>query len=365
MSMIRFDPAPDLRRALERLAPGSAKVFGSALLQTGGADLDIAVAERDDATFAYLLNIAPAHGIHPVRFPQWLFDDLHNRLSWKNMCVTADARTGEVVLGREHVSGRELVFNPPSRDAFPDLRKAVRSARKLSERHGFSPPGPSERLRAQLHLHGNVASLADLAREALTDQVVHILAAFGAVVAGGFFRDEVDGRTPKDIDVFVPAGRDWEQLCNDLSEILEEVEFEKPEGKRVNLRKFRAKSACPGHEMLVVDVIDYGFVHSTAHVVETFDFVQNMLWWDPSCHLGIQGGQDHSVEEIFHCIRERILKVGDNLWYRAGVYRALSRWQRFRRDGYIPDAQTVEKYSNYVKMMMDEEKYAKPSQPSE
>ena len=38
MSMIRFDPAPDLRRALECLAPGSAKVFGSALLQTGGAD---------------------------------------------------------------------------------------------------------------------------------------------------------------------------------------------------------------------------------------------------------------------------------------------------------------------------------------
>lgn len=349
MSMIRFDPAPDLRRALERLAPGSAKVFGSALLQTGGADLDIAVAERDDATFAYLLNIAPAHGIHPVRLPQWLFDDLHNRLSWKNMCATADARTGEAVLGREHVSGRELVFNPLSRDAFPDLREVVRSARKLSERHGFSPPGSSEKLRAQLHLHGNVASLADLARETLTDQIVHILAAFGAVVAGGFFRDEVDGRSPKDIDVFVPAGRDWSALCFELSTWLEELEFEKPDGKRVNLRKFRARSRVPGHEMLVIDVIDYGFVHAPEHVVETFDFSCNTLWWDPSLD-GIHGGFGLTPGQVVDHIRNRRLVVGDNMWYRAGLYRALKRWQRFRGDGYVADAENTAKYAEYVKL---------------
>ena len=42
----------------------------------------------------------------------------------------------------------------------------------------------------------------------------------GAVVAGGFFRDEVDGRAPKDIDVFVPAGRGWSELCDELAGVL-------------------------------------------------------------------------------------------------------------------------------------------------
>lgn len=349
MSMIRFDPPPDLRRALERLAPGSAKVFGSALLPSGAADIDIAVMEHDDATFAYLLNAAPAHGLHPIRVAQWLFDDLHNRLTWKNMCATADARSGEITLGRDYVQSPDLVFNPLSREAFPDLRKVVQSAKKLSDRHGFRPPGSSERLRAQFQLHGNTASLAELAREALTDQIVHILAAFGAVVAGGFFRDEVDGRTPKDIDVFVPAGRDWSALCFELSTWLEELEFDKPDGKRVNLRKFRARSRVPGHEMLVIDVIDYGFVHAPEHVVETFDFSCNTLWWDPS-RENLRGGFGLSAAQVVGHIRRRQLVVGDNMWYRAGLYRALKRWQRFRGDGYVADAENTARYAEYVKL---------------
>jgi hypothetical protein len=162
----------------------------------------------------------------------------------------------------------------------------------------------------------------------------------------------VDGRCPKDIDVFVPAGRRWSELCENIAQVLEEIDFDKPAGSRVNLRKFRAKSRCPGHEALVVDVIDYGFVHSAAHVVETFDFACNTLWWDPASRTGIQGGFALSAPEVVWHIRQRKLVVGNNLWYRASPGRALMRWQRFRRDGYVADAENAAKYSFYVKKLM-------------
>ena len=351
--MIRFEPTAGLRRALDRLTPGSAKVFGSALWEAVPGDIDIAVPEDDDATFSYLLNISTAHGIHPMRFPRHVFDNLHDLLSWKNMCATADARTGEIVVSRSFVEGRTIQFNPASKVAFPDPKMVRRAATKLEARGGHVPD--SERARFSLHLLGNIDALETIAREALTERVVWLLAGHGAAVAGGFFRDEVDGRAPKDIDVFVPAGHNWEQLCNDLAEILEEVEFEKPDGKRVNLRKFRAKSNCPGHEMLVLDVIDYGFVHSTAHVVETFDFSCNTLWWDLTCRHGIQGGFDLTASQVVEHIRQRKLVVGDNLWYRAGRYRALKRWQRFKQDGYVADEANVKKYAEYVKLFPGKE----------
>ena len=351
--MIQFRPSSDLRRALDRLAPGAAKIFGSALWEAVPGDIDIAVPEDYTTTFSYLLNIAPAYGIHPVQLSRHVYDNLHDLLSWKNMCATADARTGEVTVSRHYVEGREIQFNPASKTAFPDVRAVKRAAAKLVARGCHVPD--SERARFSLHLLGNVAALETIAREALGERVVWLLAGHGAAVAGGFFRDEVDGRAPKDIDVFVPAGHNWEQLCNELSEILVEVDFEKPEGKRVNLRKFRAKSACPGHEMLVVDVIDYGFVHSTAHVVETFDFSCNTLWWDPACRLGIQGGFGLTAQQVVDHIHQRKLFVGDNLWYRAGLYRALKRWQRFKQDGYTADEFYVKKYAEYVRLFAGKE----------
>jgi hypothetical protein len=347
--MIRLNLSADLRRALERLQPGSAKIFGSSLWFTERVgDIDIAVPDDDDATFAYLLNVAPAFNLHPVRMARWLYDDLHNRLSWKNMCGTQDARTGEVTLSKDYVHSDLLQFNPASRKAFPDFVEVRRAAKKMEER-GYRVPD-SEKARASLQLLGSLSSLDVLARLALTDRIVNIIAALGGVVAGGFFRDEVDGRTPKDIDVFVPAGRDWNALCLELSTWLEEVDFEKPEGKRVNLRKFRAKSDVSGYEMLVIDVIDYGFVHEDMHVVETFDFSCNTLWWSPAGHAGVQGGFGLSAREVIGHIRERKLVVGDNLWYRAGLYRALKRWQRFRGDGYVADAANTAKYSEYVRL---------------
>ena len=339
----------DVVRVMDRLPGGSGKIFGSALRRgVEAGDIDVAVAKGDTATMAYLLHQAPSVKMHPIELPVSTFENLHDVLSWKNCLVTADTN-GLLTYGSQYAAGNVLEFNPASRRAFPSLQCAVRAAKKLVEQ-GFALP-ESEKARATLHLHGNVDMLETIAREALTEKVVWLLAGHGATVAGGFFRDEVDGRCPKDIDVFVPAGHKWEQLCDELGEILEEVKFDKPEGSRVNLRKFRAKSQCPGHEALVVDVIDYSFVHSTAHVVETFDFAQNMLWWDPSSRHGIQGSSQFPASEIVQLIHKRILKVGDNLWYRAGLYRALKRWQRFRRDGYVADAETIAKYSQYVKLM--------------
>jgi hypothetical protein len=59
-----------------------------------------------------------------------------------------------------------------------------------------------------------------------------------------------------------------------------------------------------------------------------------------------------SPADILEDIRLRRLIVGDNMWYRASPGRALMRWQRFRRDGYVADAENAAKYSFYVKKLM-------------
>jgi hypothetical protein len=336
----------EARRVLERLPNGTAKIFGSALRSGPCGDIDVAIRFTDQSNWSYLLYNAEPVGIHPVRLSDTVYDNLHNFLSWKNCCATADM-DGSITYGRDYVSSSILQFNPLSRKAFPNFSSAVKSAIKM-EKSGFSIPS-SEKARAEFHLTGNPDSLVKIVREALTDQVVYLLASHGAVVAGGFFRDEVDGRCPKDIDVFIPAYRGWKELCEELKKELEEIEFNIPAGKRVNLRKFRAKSAVPGHEMLVIDVIDYGFVHEPAHVVETFDFSCNTLWWQPG-RAEMCGGFGRSVDEVIADIRERRLIVGDNMWYRAGLYRSLKRWQRFRGDGYVADDVNVKKYADYVKL---------------
>ena len=337
--------APE-RRVIERLAPGDAVVVGSALFGPDHGDVDVAVEAGDDRTMAFLLGVAGGTAIHPVPVPRGTLGRIQDLMSWKNCCA-AVTPAGEVRVGRHFVQGTELAFNPASAPVFPDFRTVVMAAKKM-ERRGFVVP-PAEKARAELHLTRNVDSLVKIAREALTDQVVYLLAGRGAVVAGGFFRDEVDGRAPKDIDVFVPAGRGWSELCDELAGVLEEVEFEVPRGKRVNLRKFRARSPVHGHENLVIDVIDYGFVHADEHVVETFDFSVNCLWWSPG-DWHVRGSAAHPAEEVVRHIRERRLVVGDNMWYRAGLYRALKRWQRFRGDGYVADEENVRKYQEYLRL---------------
>ena len=335
----------DIPRVLERLPSDSIKIYGSSLLSSDFADIDIAVSENDTSTMAYLLHHAPRAGFHPIVLRQSTFDNLHNLLSWKNCLMTAD-KDGAITYGTQFFSGGILQFNPASRTAFPDFISAVRAAEKM-EKRGYILPA-SEKARAILHLRDSVRALGTIAREALTDQVMYLLAAHGAIVAGGFFRDEIDGRPPKDVDVFVPAGQGWSELCDEITKVLEEVKFDIPSGSRVNLRKFRARSQAPGHECLVIDVIDYSFVHEAKHVVETFDFRCNCLWWDPQTDE-VSGGMGASPADILEDIRLRRLIVGDNMWYRAGLYRALKRWQRFRGDGYVADAENVAKYSEYVK----------------
>jgi hypothetical protein len=155
--------------------------------------------------------------------------------------------------------------------------------------------------------------------------------------------------------VFVPAGGSWDRLCEALSGFLEEVKIDCPPRKRLNLRKFKAISRCPRQENLVLDVIDYGFVHRPEHVVETFDFSANCMWWAPGSDRDIQGSAQYPPEEIVRHIRGKILKVGDNMWYKAGPFRALSRWQRFRNDGYVADEETTKKYKEYVHQMLGKE----------
>lgn len=340
---------------LQHLPAGRARVAGSAVMTHGGHnDLDVFVEDHDDATFSRLLLAAASskmQRIHPVRIPSGYLENLQNHMSWQN-CALIGNQDGTIVEGDDYVPTGGLVFNPASKPVFPSSRSALKAADKLVQR-GYHLSS-AEKARCELHLEGHTQCLATIARHSLGHTVTSSLIKHGAIVAGGFLRDEIDAKRAKDIDIFVPSSGDWAGLCEELSCTLGEVVFNAPPGKRVNLRKFKAASHVHGHEDLILDVIDYGFVHEKKHVVETFDFQHNMLWWDPASG-GVEGSLTHSAGDILHLIRTRKLIVGDNLWYRSSHTRSIRRWARFRAEGYVADELNIAKYSDYVHVLQERE----------
>jgi hypothetical protein len=336
-------------RTFGKMAPGDAKVFGSSLLGGDFGDIDLAIASNDTMTMAFLLATAASTRIHPVHIRQTCYEELQDYISWRNLCATSDLR-GEMKISALYIDSKTLVFNPKSKTLFPDFHTVMRAAKKLEQR-GYTM-GTGERWRAEWHLTGDLEALASVCYAATGPALAKRMSDNRAIVAGGFLRDEAQGVAPKDMDIFTHTEQEWNAMCEAMLDLgFEEITFDIPPGKRVNLRKFRAASPLHGHECLVYDVINYDFVSSKEHIVETFDFRHNMVWWDPASHevrgpTASFGGIQAAMEDI----RLKRLVVGDNLWYRAGLARALMRWQRFRREGYTADEANVRKYQEYVKL---------------
>lgn len=339
---------PTLSILSTEFAVGDVVVAGSAIF--GGSRNDVDVFTGNPAVFAKLLHFAklrPELSIHPSLG----FDtaELHERMSWGQCCVTCEL-DGSLHFGRAYTDSGELVFNPASTKAFPDKAAALVAAAKLVGR-GYALPH-SERMRAVVALSGVGPELFELVAQSLnvsvSPQTVYAVRRRGAVFAGGALRDIVLGERPKDIDIFVPgAPSAWDRLCNDLVRSgCEEVHFEFPAGKRVNLRKFIDPLTGA-----TLDVIQYGFVSEAEHVVETFDFRLNMLWIDPGTGE-LRGPADGGAEAAVRDIRDRRLVVGKNMWFRAGPLRALRRWGRFLQEGFSADDANRRAYSNYVKEML-------------
>jgi hypothetical protein len=191
-------------------------------------------------------------------------------------------------------------------------------------------------------------TLSEIAIVQLGETLSQMIADENGIVAGGYFRDIINNKQPKDMDIFIPSSGNWESLCNDLSDILEEIDF-LPSGQKsrnVNLRKFKLPNS-----NTVLDVISYNFVTNKEHIVETFDFSINCLWSNLRKASSINGGLNYTAEEIISHITDKKLIVGGNMWFKAGTGRALMRWERFRKEGYIADAENCAKYSRYVKMI--------------
>ena len=339
---------PALREFIKQFPIDSVRVAGSSLDRTCTRDVDVFT--DDPGIFARLVGADPALRLHPVLLDPAVTpaSELHHHMSWTYCCATADA-DGHVHLGRNHSRSDVLQFNPESVRQFTSARAVLAAAAKLVER-GFRLPF-EERMRVWTVLGENDAALlrvmGRLIESRLNPAVLLRLREAGAVVAGGVFRDMLLGREPKDIDVFVPGSPEaWERLCSALAaDGCEEIQLEKPAGKRVNLRKYRDPAT--GSEL---DVIQYGFVQRPEHVVETFDFRLNALWWDPATGI-VRGPLDGGAREVVEDVRRRRLVVGDNLWFRAGLARSLKRWERFTRDGFVADEKNKAKYREYVALM--------------
>jgi hypothetical protein len=330
---------------LDGLDPGRLRIAGSAVTRYEKCR-DVDVFTDSHAAFAELLHRGSAVGIHPTLL-QFPVEELQDRMSFCQCCV-ASGVDGSLSFGRSYTEDLNLRFNLESVSAFPSLLAIGHAIKKLRAR-GFVLPG-GEWSRVVVSLHQDLVHLSHLVQCEVGEALTEVLAQSSAVIAGGYFRDALMGRRPKDVDVFCYGGAEkWGALCSGILALgLEEVQFEIPPGKRVNLRKFRRADG------LELDVIDYGFVHRAEHVVETFDFSINMLWYDPLA-CTIRGSSKWDPTEIVRHIVKRELHVGDNLWYRAGQRRAIKRWARFRKDGFVADGENVGMYRNYVRMFAQKE----------
>ena len=350
---LRHLPQP-VRNLLAHLDPASIRVVGSALLGRDHNDVDVVVEDGSIAA-SVLLARGKALGVHPLIVSREFLDSIQDLMTWRNCCVAATP-DGMLVTGRPHLKHEQrLVFNPASLCLFHNWGQITRSGAKLEQRGFILTEVEKHRVALHHSLHRRrldqaLEHLGEIVERTLGDAVLDLLDEHSAVVAGGFLRDELDGRAPKDLDVFIPARCDWTGLCDKLLGAgLREIQFNIPPGGRVNLRKFVSQSDAFGHDNLVLDVIDYGFIQRREHVVETFDFAQNMLWFNPS-NRRVRGSSRHDAAAVVRYIQERQLVVGDNLWYRAGMARALKRWQRFVRDGYVADPENIAKYRAYLSL---------------
>jgi hypothetical protein len=318
--MKMFENIPDVR------------VGGSVLDPNAGfKDFDIFCEQKD---FAEVLYRCKGTSCHPIMVKD--IKDLHNRLTfWNHYVIHPD---GTIYRGEQHTESNELKFNERSTFWWDEMSH-MKTLKKLLDRGHTIDKYQRDRFSYCVNKF-QLLSMFD-------HRIVNLLRAKPGTtaIAGGFFRDFVQGKPSKDVDVFICDVDHYNWVCEELYK-LNGVEIEFIKSPKVNVRKFKI-------ENIVYDIINYGFVKRGQHVVDTFDFTINMLWYDPDdkMHHGpnLYGGFEGALEDI--C--ERRLVVGDNLWFKASTGRALRRWERFKNDGFVPDEAAVSKYKRYVEILQN------------
>jgi hypothetical protein len=318
--------------------PKSICMYGSAVSFPGSDFNDIDVYCSDEKSFASALwksgqgdLFHPWNGEIPV-------EKFHEYQSFRQLCSTVSL-DGGITRGDQWLdpeTNKSLVFNERSIACFRDKQNVDKIFKKCLDR-GMTVT-EEEKRRSIALITGNEKQIAE---EALGD-LRYLSKDPSVVIAGGYIRDWILGRNPKDLDVFCLLYGAWQRLCDELlatgwQEEMIQTRFL----RRVNVRKFH-KEGFPS-----LDVILYQFVAEPQHVVETFDFSVNCLWYDRTTD-SVKGPLEGSLEMVLMDIAHRRLRVGKNLWYRAGAGRALKRWQRFRSEGYEPTEEDKELYKSYV-----------------
>jgi hypothetical protein len=154
-------------------------------------------------------------------------------------------------------------------------------------------------------------------------------------------RDLMAGKNVKDWDIFFVNKEDWINFNEEMKEY--KIQFTDSILKNITVEKFKIDDR-------LIDSIYYPHVQHSEHIVDTFDFTINMLWYDP-VDSEIKGSLKYDVDTIIDHIIDRKLVVGDNLWYRATYFRALKRYDRFRNQGFTIDDENRLKYIRYINLL--------------
>ena len=334
------------------LEPGDQiRVIGSSLFRTNTRDIDIVVC--NEALFAKLMFLKGQNPmLSPILMEEQAFNDIHNRMSFYQQCV-AMKEDGRFVFGREYTTNKGICFNTESITTFRVYDRVTEAYRKLTQ-HGlqddtaeFNRISLLDEARLQEAMYSHMV-------ETIHPDVFNTIIRSNAVLAGGFFRDFILGKPPKDVDIFVLGGQQkWNGLCTQLGGLsgIKEMDFlsaDQSTSGRVNVRKFLNRSG------LTLDVIHYPFVQNPEHVVETFDFSVNMIWFDKETKV-FKGSSQYDVKRIIDDIATRRINVGDNLWYRASPSprRALERWERMVEAGFVADGTARDRYSDYIQQFFN------------
>jgi hypothetical protein len=336
---------------------GLAKVIGSALSCDKPNDIDVIVSENDPTQiFAELLFWSKAYNVHPIQVSDKDFKNIHNLMAWNCDCVSSDTVSNLLLYGELYADWRttkELKFNEASLKIFNNydkslagLKKKINRGLKITDLEKFYFESLFDRYDM---LNDKISSELSMFLDTYYGDIITSrrslrghLSKFKYAIAGGCIRDIILEKPIKDIDIFVVNENEYNKMTDFLATVMEEIIIPESSTKKINLRKFKLIDT-----NVVLDVIHYGFACKVEHVVETFDFSINMLWYDVKYET-VEGSIKYPVKDLLDHLRNKKLIMGDSLWYKASALRALKRWGRFRRDGYIANRDTINKYREYV-----------------
>jgi hypothetical protein len=295
------------------------------------SDFDI-FCEKSD--FAELLFHSKKTKIHPSIVPD--INNLHNRLTFHNSFLIDG--NGNEYKSDKFVNSSGLIFNEKS--ILQWGQKAANNLLNKMLKRGFNI-SDYEKARFDVCINQKLDNFFD-------PEILELIKNKGdsVIIAGGVLRDLVLGKRNKDIDIFVSDIAVFNMLALEVSHKYKLLgNFERVDARIVKFIKDEKE----------YDLVYYRFGNKYSHLVDTFDYTVNMLWFNPNTNK-ILGPSFLPVNPILIHINEKKLVLGPFFSFNISVKRTLHRWVKFNKQGFKADDSTLDKIKDIITLQLSNKK---------